>query len=420
MADNGKVRSIKSQVKSIPMHILLIHQAFTALNEAGGTRHYEIAAHLIAKGHRMTIITSPISYLTGQKSANSSQKSQTPTSDLRIFRTYAYPALHKSFIHRVINFFSFMLSSFLKGLQVKRVDLVWGTSPPIFQAVSAWLVARLKGVPFLFEVRDLWPAFAIEVGVLKNPILIKLSLWLERFLYRHADLVVVNSPGYIEHVKIKGAKHIEMIPNGSDASMFRPQKKGLDLRKKYSLENKFLVVYAGAHGISNDLAIILRTAQLLIKNTKIHFILVGDGKEKTALQQKAHEMQLSNLTFTDPVSKNQMADVLAAADACVAILKPLELYKTTYPNKVFDYMADSRPVLLVIDGVIRKVVEEAKCGLFVQPGNADDLVKMTIWLSQNKAEAREMGKAGQKYLVDHFNRIELANKFIKVMEELID
>ena len=401
------------------MHILLIHQAFTALNEAGGTRHYEIATHLIATGHRMTIITSPISYLTGKKSANFSQKSQTPANGLRIFRTYTYPALHKSFIHRVINFFSFMLSSFLKGLQIRQVDLVWGTSPPIFQAVSAWLVARLKRVPFLLEVRDLWPAFAIEAGILRNPLLIQLSLWLERFLYSHADLVVVNSPGYIEHVKEKGAKHIEMIPNGSDASMFKPQEKGLDLRKKFGLENKFLVVYAGAHGISNDLPVILHAAKLLTKNTKIHFILVGDGKEKSALQQKAHEIQLTNLTFIDPVSKNQMADVLAAADACIAILKPLELYKTTYPNKVFDYMAAGRPVLLVIDGVIRKVVEEAKCGLFVQPGNADDLVKMTIRLSQHSAKAREMGKAGQKYIVDHFNRIELANKFIKVMEELI-
>ena len=401
------------------MHILLIHQAFTTLNEAGGTRHHEIASHLIAKGHQVTIITSPISYLTGQKNTRSSYKNQTVYDNLRIFRTYAYPALHKSFIHRMINFFSFMISSFIKSLQVRQVDLVWGTSPPIFQAVSAWLIARLKGVPFLLEVRDLWPAFAIEVGVLQNPILIKLSLWLERFLYRHADLVVVNSPGYIKHVKDNGAKHIEMIPNGSDASMFNPQKKGLDLRKKYGLENKFLVVYAGAHGVSNDLMLILQTAKLLTKNSKIHFFLVGDGKEKPALQQKAHEMQLSNLTFIDPVSKVQMADMLAAANACIAILKPLELYKTTYPNKVFDYMAAGRPVLLVIDGVIRKVVEDAKCGLFVQPGNADDLAEKTVWLSQHSAKAREMGKVGQKYIVDHFNRIELANKFIKVMEELI-
>ena len=402
------------------MHILLIHQAFTTLNEAGGTRHHEIATHLITKGHQVTIITSPISYLTGQKKTRSSHKNRTFNDNLRIFRTYAYPALHKSFIHRVINFITFMASSFIKSIQVRQVDLVWGTSPPIFQAVSAWLVARLKRVPFLLEVRDLWPAFAIEAGILHNPLLIRLSLWLERFLYSHADLVVVNSPGYIEHVKDKGAKHIEMIPNGSDASMFKPHEKGLELRKKYGLENKFLAVYAGAHGISNDLQVILYAAKLLTKNPKIHFILVGDGKEKNALVQKAHELQLTNLTFIDPVSKNQMADLLAAADGCIAILKPLELYKTTYPNKVFDYMAAGRPVLLVIDGVIRKVIEDAKCGLFVQPGNADDLVKMTIWLSQHSAKAKEMGKAGRQYIIKKFDRLTLADQFIGVFQELIN
>ena len=134
--------------------------------------------------------------------------------------------------------------------------------------------------------------------------------------------------------------------------------------------------------------------------------------------KKSHEMQLSNLTFMDPVSKNQMAEVLAAADACIAILKPLELYKTTYPNKVFDYMAAGRPVLLVIDGVIRKVVEEARCGLFVQPGNADDLAKKTIWLSQNITKAKKMGIAGRQFILENFNRSALADQFIDVFQEL--
>ncbi len=400
------------------MHILLIHQAFTSLDEAGGTRHYEIATHLIAKGHKVTIITSPISYLTGHKSTNSSQNDSLAADGLRILRTYAYPALHKSFIHRAINFISFMVSSFFKSMQVRQVDLVWGTSPPIFQAVSAWLVARLKRVPFLLEIRDLWPAFAIEVGVLHNPLLIRLSQWLERFLYQHADLVVVNSPGYIEHVKSKGAKYVLMIPNGSDANMFKPQEKGGDFRKKHDLANKFLVTYAGAHGLSNDLMVILQAANLLTNKPNIHFLLVGDGKEKGMLQQKALEMQLSNLTFMDPVSKNQMAEVLAAADACIAILKPLELYKTTYPNKVFDYMAAGRPVLLVIDGVIRKVVEEAGCGLFVQPGNANDLAKKTVWLSQNINKAKKMGAAGRQFILQNFDRSTLADQFIDVFQEL--
>ena len=192
------------------MHILLIHQAFAALDEAGGTRHYELARYLVARGHRVTVITSPVSYLTGKSRAAAGRwvQRETPEAGITILRTYTYPALHRSFFHRVISFISFMISSFLVGLGVPNVDLVWGTSPPIFQGVTAWMLARLKGAPFLFEVRDLWPAFAIAVGVLKNPLLIRASLWLERFLYRRADRVMVNSPGFIAHVTGRGARWV--------------------------------------------------------------------------------------------------------------------------------------------------------------------------------------------------------------------
>ncbi len=399
------------------MHILLIHQAFVALDEAGGTRHYEIAANLVGKGHHVTIIASPVSYLTGKDDKKTPSKQV--VDGITIFRTYTYPALHKSFIHRVISFLSFMISSFVKSIQVHNIDLVWGTSPPIFQAISAWLIARLKGVPFLLEVRDLWPAFAIQVGVLKNPLLIKLSLWLEGFLYRHADLVVVNSPGYLDHVKNKGAFNIELIPNGSDATMFDPNSHGNSFRTRNQVDGKFLVVYAGAHGLSNDLGVILKAASKLMDETRIHFIFIGDGKEKYDLVARARQMNLKNVTFIDPVSKKEMAEVLAAANACIAILKPLELYQTTYPNKVFDYMAAGRPILLAIDGVMRKVVESAQCGVFVAPGDAQDLEKKVLWMLYHSNEVEKMGINGRDYLEKHFNRSQLSDKFIIAIEKLI-
>ena len=148
------------------MHILLIHQAFASLEEPGGTRHHELARFLAKQGHRVSIIASPVSYLTGEI-----QDGKRIDEDfgglIKIYRSYTYSTLHKSFVHRVISFFSFMISSFIRSVSIKNVDLVWGTTPPIFQSVSAWLISRLKGVPFLLEVRDLWPEFAIAVGVLK-------------------------------------------------------------------------------------------------------------------------------------------------------------------------------------------------------------------------------------------------------------
>ena len=175
------------------MHILLIHQAFVSPNEAGGTRHYELSRHLVQQGHQVTIVASDLSYLTGERTtARPRLVTQELLDGIQVLRTYTYPALHRSFFWRVISFFSFMFTSLVAALRVKNVDLVMGTSPPIFQAVSAWLVAALRRLPFLLEIRDLWPEFAIDMGVLKNLLLIRLSRWLERFLYarsHHLSLI---------------------------------------------------------------------------------------------------------------------------------------------------------------------------------------------------------------------------------------
>jgi glycosyltransferase involved in cell wall biosynthesis len=317
----------------------------------------------------------------------------------------------------VFAFISFMASSFWLGLGVKNIDLVWGTSPPIFQGVTAWVLARLKGAKFLFEVRDLWPQFAVAVGVLTNPMLIRASEWLERFLYRHADRVMVNSPGFSEHVQIRGAKRVELIPNGADPSMFDPADEGIAFRRSHHLEDKFVALYAGAHGMSNDLGVVLEAARIL-EGTDVQVVLLGDGKEKTNLQARAAEMGLSTLTFAPSLPKAEMAGALAGADACIAILKPLDEYKTTYPNKVFDYMAAGRPVLLAIDGVIREVVEAAGCGIFAEPGNPSALAEAIQKLTLDKEKARQMGLQGRAYLEAHFSRAVIGEKLLGLLEEM--
>ncbi len=402
------------------MHILLIHQAFAALDEAGGTRHYEMARFLVGRGHRVTIITSPVSYLTGKARGEKQAwvAEETPESGIRILRTYTYAGLHRSFVHRVFSFLSFMLSSFCAGLRLGQIDLVWGTSPPIFQGFTAWLLARLKRAPFLFEVRDLWPAFAIAVGVLHSRLLIRLSLWLERFLYRRAQRVVVNSPGYIQHVSERGARRVDLVPNGADPDMFTPSSRGEEFRRQHRLDGKFVALYAGAHGLSNDLGVVLEAAAAARERSDIAFVLVGDGKEKPSLLEQAAAQALENVRFIPSVPKNEIAEVLAAADACIAILKPLEMYKTTYPNKVFDYMAAGRPVLLVIDGVIREVVEKAGCGISVPPGDAQALARAAIRLADQPELAREMGAAGRRAVEEEYRRDHFAGQFALILEEM--
>jgi glycosyltransferase involved in cell wall biosynthesis len=402
------------------MHILLIHQAFAALDEPGGTRHHEMALYLENQGHRVTVIASPLSYLTGQAGSKRIRwvEKQDGGEGVTILRAYTTRALHRSFVHRVFSFLSFMFSSFMIGLTVKKVDIVWGTSPPIFQGVTAWALARLKRAKFLFEVRDLWPAFAMAVGVLTNPLLIRASEWLERFLYRRADQMMINSPGFREHIEQRGGKRIALIPNGADAAMFDPESRGDAFRVKHGLEGKFVGLYAGAHGMSNDLDVVLDAAQLVGDTPEVKIVLLGAGKEKPRLQARAAEMGLDNLLFVPPVPKGDMREALAAADVCIAILKPIEMYQKVYPNKVFDYMAAGRPTLLAIDGVIREVVETAQAGIFCRPGDPHALAEAIRMLAADREGARKMGRNGRAYLLAHFDRKQVAQNFLTLLEQI--
>jgi glycosyltransferase involved in cell wall biosynthesis len=404
------------------MHILLIHQAFAAIDEPGGTRHHEIARYLTKRGHQVTIIASNISYLTGKSKQDGVpwvEKNETE-SGISILRAYTYPALHRSFVHRVFSFFSFMISSFFIGLKIKDVDLMWGTSPPIFQSLTAWALARIKRVPFLLEIRDLWPAFAIAIGVLRQPSLIRASEWLEGFLYRHADQVVVNSPGFNDHIRSRGVKDFELVPNGSDTSIFNPQETGDEFRSKHGLRGKFIVLYSGAHGISNDLAVVLNAANILENQDDILFVLLGDGKEKPSLQSFAKGLGLTNLIFLPPIPKTEMPRALSAADVCIAILKPIPLYATVYPNKVFDYMAAGKPVILAIEGVIREVIEAADSGIPIPPGDPAALAESVIYLADHPQERIEMGLKGRDYVKEHFDRPIQARKFGQIMEKMVN
>ena len=282
----------------------------------------------------------------------------------------------------------------------------------------------MKGAPFLFEVRDLWPAFAIAVGVLRQPQLIRLSEWLERFLYRHADRVMVNSPGFVEHVRARGARMVEMVPNGSDTAMFDPSIDGSPFRRTHGLEAKWVALYAGAHGLSNNLEVVLEAARLLgsqpsqPNSPEIAIVLLGDGKEKFRLQSLASQMSLKNVCFLPPIPKADMPQALAAADACIAILKPVALYGTVYPNKVFDYMAAGKPVLLAIDGVIRQVVEEARAGLYSPPGDAAALTENIRRLACDAGASAEMGAHGRQAVLRSFDRPVLAMKLAEILEAM--
>ena len=374
------------------MRILLINQAFVSPDEPGHTRHFEMAKFLQSHGHELVIVASDLNYQTGQRTvARTGVFAEQNFDGVRVLRSYIYPALHRSYFWRIISFFSFMFSSVWTALQVRDVDLVMGTTPPIFQAVSAWVVALIRRKPFLLEVRDLWPEFGVSMGVLKNPVVITLARWLEMFLYARATHILVNSPAYKEYMIGKGVPEnkVTYIPYGTDVDMFNPQVDGSSIRTELGMDDKFVVLYAGALGQANDIDTILRAAERLKGEDKIRFVLFGDGKKRTSLQSEAERMQLSNVIFAGVRPKRDMPQVVASADVCLAILQDIPMFRTTYPNKVFDYMAAGRATVLVIDGVSRQLIESSNGGVFVQPGDDAMLAEKILELSKNADSVRE-------------------------------
>jgi glycosyltransferase involved in cell wall biosynthesis len=404
------------------MRILLLNQVFVAPDEPGHTRHFEMAQFLRAHGHELVIVASDLNYQTGQRTvARRGMFAEQVIEGVRVLRAYMFPALHRSYFWRIISFFSFMFSSVWTALQVRDVDLVMGTTPPIFQAVSAWFVAAVRRKPFLLEVRDLWPEFGVSMGVLTNPVLIALGRWLEKFLYARATHILVNSPAYKEYMVGKGvpADKITFIAYGTDVDMFNPQVDGSAIRAELGLQDKFVVLYAGALGQANDIDTLLRAAQRLNEYDEIYFVLFGDGKERPRLQAEAARLGLRNVRFAGTRPKREMPQVVAAADVCLAILQDIPMFRTTYPNKVFDTMAAGRATVLVIDGITRTLIESSGGGVYVQPGDDAQLAQTVFELSRDPARVRAMGQSARAYLVQHLDRRAKLNETLELLTKLV-
>lgn len=403
------------------MNVLLIHQYVVNPDQPGGTRHLEFGARLVAAGHHYTMVAGDLDYQTGRRLTDDPHWIvEEEVQGVRILRSYCYPSLHRNFLWRVVTFISFMFTSIWAAMRCGPVDIVVGTSPPLFQLFSAWFTSVIRRRPLLIEIRDLWPDFAVDMGVLKNPLLIWLARRMELFFYRQATHLLVNSPAYRDHLLSKGApdEKITVIPNGVAPEMFDPSDDGAELRRAWDLEDKFIVTYAGALGPANDIFTILRAAERLCEMPEVHFVLVGDGKDRTALEQFAADRRLTNVTFAGSYPKNQMRQVLAASNACVATLKDIPMFRTTYPNKVFDYMAAGRPTVLAIDGVIRQVVEAGEAGICVAPENDAAMADAVRTLCASPDLCAAMGRSGRAYVERHFNRAEHAREFAQLLARL--
>lgn len=406
------------------MRIILFHQYFLGKNDPGGSRWNEFTSFFSKKvSFKTEVIAGNIHYATGKKILpNTWSNTEKVEDNITLYRTWTYSGYNSNFVGRVIGYLSYTFSSLIKALFLKKPDVYIVTSPSIFVGIGAIIVSKLKRVPFIFEVRDLWPESAIAIGILNNKFLLNILYWLEYILYKYSKKIVVLTPAFKENIEKRYPEFIgkiETITNGADFSIMGKAHKGSELREKLAWSDKKVFTYLGAHGIANDLMQVVEAAKAFREDDKIHFVLIGDGMQKKLLKQKASEYSLKNIEFIDSVPKHEVVDYVNASDVCMAILKKTDTFKTVYPNKVFDYMSCKKPVFVTIDGITRDLVETSNCGLYAEPENLEEFEKVVDnFLSMSDEDLQTFGENGYRYVKEKFDREKLAERYIELIKEV--
>lgn len=404
------------------MHILLIHQHFLEDKAAGGSRWNEMARIWSTEGHFVTAIAGDIHYMKESSHQVSRGLFEIGENEdgVQVIRCKGSRCYHKGFLGRFWGYCYFACMAAYAGLRFARskYDCIIVTSPPLLVGIPGMLLSKWRHIPLIVEIRDLWPESAIEVGVLKNKWLIWLALRFEKFLYGNASLINVLTPAFQERLMLRknvDPRKIVMIPNAAD---FRWSEQALRrerariLRAELRLEGKFVIIYAGAHGLANDLMQLVEAAALL-RGSNAHFLLIGDGTKKKELMDEVHSRGLTNISFFDPVPKDQVFDYILMADIGVAVLKKADIFKTVYSNKTFDYFSCKKPVLMVIDGASRELVERAEAGMFAEPENPADLVEKIGIYMNDRALLAMHGTNAYRFVHTHFDREKLAKDFLE-------
>jgi glycosyltransferase involved in cell wall biosynthesis len=385
--------------------VLVLNHFAAPAGSPGGTRHVELFGRL----ERWDALI---------LAANRNLLSRERQHANGIFHTVWVAHLPSSNIGRILSWASFAVTSFASGLRQRHLDVVYASSPHLLAGMTGWALSRIKHVPLVLEVRDLWPQVLVDMNQLRaGSALYRCLKSVERFLYRQADAVVVLAEGSVGDVVADGAKpaRVVFIPNGADPGDFEVGEDREFLRKNYGMAS-MVVLYAGAHGPANGLELVLDAAtDLAESHPDVSFWLVGDGVSKVALQTRALELRLHNVEFKDPVPKQEIPRLLAAADVGLHVLADVALFRRgVSPNKLFDYMAAGKPVLTNTPGEVTQLVEAAGAGIAVEPtGLAGGVRRMADASAEQRAR---WGSDGRRYLAEHRSRNTLARR----LEELLD
>ena len=400
-----------------------MHQHFTTPEGAGGTRSYAMARRLVAHGHQVTMVCG--SYLhcdTGLEGGFRGGRRKGTVDGIDVVEFDLPYSNKQSFARRTWVFLSYVLQSI--GVAVfSRYDLVFATSTPLTAGVPGILARWLRGKPFVFEVRDLWPELPREMGAITNRAVLRVMDWLEWVTYHSASACIGLSPGIVAGIERRGipSGRIVMIPNGCDLDLFAPT--GPKVRPDGIAPGDLVAAFIGAHGRANGLDAVLDAAAELRRRQRhdVKLLFIGDGALKPSLVARAQSEGLANCLFLDPVPKRELAEIMAGVDVGLMILANVPaFYYGTSPNKFFDYIASGLPVLNNYPGWLAEMVTESHCGLSVPPEDPRAFADALEYMCDHREKLEEMGANARALAERQFSRRLLADRFVKWLEVAAD
>ena len=403
------------------MKILFITDNFPPEVNAPATRTYEHAKIWVEEGHEVTVITCAPNFPKGEVFQEYQNKLfQTEDLDgIKVIRVWSYITSNEAFLKRILDYFSFGITSFWAGL-FQETEIIIATSPQFFTTWSGWLLSKCKGKPWVFELRDLWPESIKAVGALKDGFSYNFLERIELFLYRSADLVVPVTDAFKKNLVQRGISEQKqlVVPNGSNLELFDSSIDSSEvIREELGLKDKFLVGYVGTHGMAHNLDFILDCAAE-INNETIHFLFIGDGAEKKNLLKIAKKKELQNVTFLDPIPKEEVPRYVGAVDVSLVPLKKSDTFKTVIPSKIFEAAAMQTPILLGVEGQAKEILDEYQAGLSYEPENKKDFLAKLILLKENESLYLQKSENGTN-LAQAFDRKKLSQKMLTGLKKLI-
>ena len=400
------------------MNILFLTDNFPPEYNAPATRTFEHCKEWVRLGAKVTVITCAPNFPKGEVFPGYANKwKQTEyMAGIEVIRVWSFISPNKGLFKRTFDFVSFALSSFLCGLSIK-CDVIIATSPQFFTAISGCLLSLVKRKDWVMEVRDLWPESILAVEAVQTPWVIKVLEKIELFLYKSAKKIIVVTESFKKNISSRGINpdKIYVIKNGVDISIYTPQEKNFELRKKLNVDEKFVIGYLGTHGLAHSLDFIIRSIAVQRDNS-FHFIFIGDGAVKKSIIELSEELNVRNITFIDAVSKDEIPSYLAAIDASLVPLKRSTTFESVIPSKIFESAAMNIPILLGVNGETRTIIEFYEAGLYFEPENEKDFIEK-VNLLRNQIEGGNTFADGCQKMANDFDRKQLAKEMLQILSQ---